>query len=154
MKRYPIVVAYFLVQKWKTFLTVFPGVGEYNKHMKKILIVEDESLQRDILWEKFIREGFEAIIAKNGDEGLKQALLEKPDLILLDIVMPVMDGMTMLKKLREDEWGKKVKVLVLTNLSDAEKTAEALNRGAYDFLVKTNWTLDDVVGKVKEALIT
>lgn len=119
---------------------------------KTILIVEDEISLRDILCKKLTREGFMILEANNGKEGLEVALREHPDLILLDIMMPVMDGMTMLKKLSEDEWGKDVKVIMLTNLSDAEKVAEAMAHGSYDYLVKSNWRLEDIVATVKKKL--
>jgi two-component system alkaline phosphatase synthesis response regulator PhoP len=111
---------------------------------KKILIIEDETPMLRLLAETFLREGF--------------PLKEHPNLILLDIVMPKMDGMTFLKKLREDPWGKNAVVIILTNLSDAENIAEALNYQAYDFLVKSDWRIEDLVkevkGKIAEPKIT
>ncbi|MBU2541984.1 response regulator [Patescibacteria group bacterium] len=123
-----------------------------NKLFKKILIVEDEPSLLKALEIKFIDEGFEVIKAVDGKQGLEMSLLEHPDIILLDIVMPIMDGMTMLKKLREDKWGKDAKVIILTNLSDAEKVAKAAEHNVFDFLVKTDWHISDVVEKVKERL--
>ena len=79
------------------------------------------------------------------------ALREHPDLILLDLIMPVMDGMTMLKKLRHDPWGTKVSVIILTNLSDAEGSLMR-SIGSLDYIVKSNWKLEDVVAKVRERL--
>jgi len=119
---------------------------------KKILIVEDELSLRNALRDKLTREEFAVLEAKNGEEGLEVALREHPDLILLDIIMPVMDGITVLKKLREDEWGKDAKVVLLTNLSDNEKIAEAIMHGTYDYLVKSDWKIKDVVAKVRERL--
>lgn len=115
---------------------------------KKILIVEDEQSVLRILSEKLTEEGFEVIRAKNGKEGLIAAKKHHPDLILLDVIMPVMDGMTMLKKLREDEWGKTAKITILTNLSDGT-VAEAVEQNVNDYLVKSDWKLEDVVKKVK-----
>jgi len=119
---------------------------------KKILIVEDEPSLLKILRDKFKDEGFEVFEAMNGIEGLEGALKNKPDLILLDIVMPRMDGMTMLKKLRQDSWGKGVSVMVLTNLSNSREIEEAVKNGVFDYLVKTDWKLDSVVSKVKQSL--
>lgn len=119
---------------------------------KKILLVEDEEAIRTVLADKLRREGFQVIEGKDGEEGLSLSLREHPDLILLDIVMPKMDGLTVLKKLREDEWGKEVKVILLTNLSDVDKVAEALHGGSYNYLVKSDWKIEDVVKKVKEEL--
>lgn len=90
--------------------------------------------------------------AVNGKKGLELALSKKPDIILLDIVMPVMDGISMLKALRRDDRGKDVPVIILTNLSDAQSAADTLENKAFDFLVKSDWKLEDVVKKVKEKL--
>lgn len=119
---------------------------------KTVLIVEDEpSLQR-ALGDHFSREGIEVLKAKNGQEGLEAALREHPGVILLDIVMPVMDGMTMLTKLREDEWGKDAHVILLTNLVDNKEIVEAMRTGVFDYLVKSDWKIDDVVARVKQKL--
>lgn len=119
---------------------------------KRILIVEDDVSLHDILCKKFSSEGFEIFEAKNGEEGLKVALSKYPDIILLDIVMPIMDGMTMLKKLREDIWGANAKVIILTNLSDNEKIADAIANKSHDYLVKTDWNLKDIIAIVKKKL--
>jgi DNA-binding response OmpR family regulator len=121
-----------------------------NKKNKSILVVEDDISMAKVLKNKLSSEGYDVAQAKNGEEGLETALKEHPDLILLDIVMPVMDGITMLHELRKDAWGKNVKVLILTNLSDAKKEKEALEDGLCDYLIKTNWQLDDVVKKIDE----
>lgn len=124
------------------------------KNAKKysILIVEDEAQVLKMLAEKTAKEGFEAMTARDGAEGLRIALNRHPDLILLDLIMPVMDGITMLKKLREDEWGSKVAVIILTNLNDDKAIADSLESGVYDYLVKTNWTLDSMIKRIKEKL--
>ena len=119
---------------------------------KKVLIVEDEAALLKVLAEKFSLEGYSVFEARNGEEGLAAALLEHPDIILLDIVMPKMDGITMLKKLREDVWGHDAEVIVLTNLSDNTKLAEAMELGSYNFLIKTDWKIGDIIAKVKERL--
>ncbi|MDP2629618.1 MAG: response regulator [Candidatus Harrisonbacteria bacterium] len=120
---------------------------------KKILIVEDEDALRQILVEEFREEGFQVCEAVDGSEGLKTAEEEKPDLILLDIIMPKMDGMNMLKKLRENRWGKNIPVMLLTNLdNDAGKTLEAAQYGVYEFLVKSRWKLKEVMRRIKEKL--
>lgn len=121
-------------------------------YMKKILIVEDEVSLLNALCDKLTGEGFTVLKAKNGEEGLEVALREHPDLILLDIVMPVMDGVTMLGLLRKDTWGKDVEVIILTNLNEPEKVAEVLEKEARDYLVKSDWTLQNVVKKIRERL--
>ena len=119
---------------------------------KKILIVEDELDLLGVLSQKFVTEKFEVLTAPNGQVGLEEALRSHPDIILLDVLMPVMDGMTMLAKLRQDDWGKDVPVILLTNLSDEKKVAEALKHGVYDYLVKADWNISDVVKKVRSKL--
>ncbi len=129
-----------------------------NVNNKKLLVieeVEDETSLREVIRDKFSLEGFKVIEAKNGEEGLEMALREHPDLILLDILMPKMDGITMMKKLRTtNEWGKKVPIILLTNLSaDDENINKAIleNEPAY-YLVKSNYTIDELVGKIRERL--
>ena len=82
--------------------------------------------------------------------GLSVALAEHPNLMLVDVVMPKMDGITMLEKLREDEWGKDAHVIMLTNLSDTEKIAFAAKKGVNDYLVKADWDIASIIEKVKE----
>jgi len=123
---------------------------------KKILIVEDESPVRKAMVEKFQSEGFEVALAFDGVEGLEQANRIHPDLILLDLIMPKMDGMTMLRKLREtDAWGKQVPVIILTNLSsdDDGRISDVAELLPTYYLVKTDWRLADVVEKVKNKLL-
>src|SRR3989344_7354354 len=126
----------------------------YNKIMpkQKILIVEDEDLIAQSLTAQLGKEGFEVLRAENGFEGLRESIKNQPDLILLDILMPQMDGLSMLKKLREHEWGKNARVVLLTNLDDVENIAQAAEYGASDYLVKSDWELDDVVQKIKDKL--
>jgi DNA-binding response OmpR family regulator len=119
---------------------------------KKVLVTEDEAPLRNAVSDILTFEGFTVFQAKNGQEGLDIALKEHPDLILLDLMMPVMDGLTMLQKLREDEWGKTAAVILLTNINDPEKVAAATDAGTYDFLVKSDWNIEDVVGKIKTRL--
>jgi adenylate cyclase len=120
--------------------------------MKQILVVEDEKDLLEIISSQLREAGFEVATAVDGMAGLDEALRLHPDLILLDIVMPRMDGLTMLAKLRKDAWGAGAKVILLTNLSDNEKVAEAMSHGSYDYLVKADWNIHDVVKMVKEKI--
>jgi DNA-binding response OmpR family regulator len=120
--------------------------------MKKILIVEDEASLVKALFDVIKKEGYEVETAENGQTGLVLALKSHPDLILLDIIMPVMDGMTMLRKLRQDAWGKDAKVILLTNLSGVEKMTESSAEGVNDYLIKSDWSLDDIIKKIKTKL--
>ena len=120
---------------------------------KKVLIVEDEAPLRNAVSDILSFEGFDVFQAKNGQEGLDTAIKERPDIILLDLMMPIMDGLTMLEKLREDqEYGKTAAVILLTNINDPEKVAMATEAGSYDFLVKSDWNIEDVVKKIKGRL--
>jgi len=119
---------------------------------KTILIVEDEEPMQLVLKDILAFEGFDVFEAKNGEEGLEMALRVRPDLILLDILMPQMNGLVMLKKLREDEWGKKAKVIILTNYDEKENVAEALDNKVFDYFVKTDIKITEVIQKIKEKL--
>lgn len=119
---------------------------------KIVLVTEDESAYRRILTERLTSEGFEVVAAKNGEEGLALALEKHPDIILLDLVMPEMDGIEMAHKLREDEWGKSAKVIILTNLTDMVKVQEALDNRIFDFFVKTDVELEELVKKINDML--
>lgn len=125
---------------------------------KKILIieeVEDNTSLRNVLSDKFKLEGFGVLEAKDGEDGLAIALREHPDLILLDIVLPKMDGLAMMSKLRQaNEWGKNVSIILLTNLdANNDKINQAItdNEPAY-YLVKSNYTVEDLVAKIRERL--
>lgn len=120
---------------------------------KKILVIEDELALSQVLSDRFTEEGFEVQTAADGQEGLEKAVSWKPDLVLLDIVMPKMDGMTMLHKLRADPAGKTMPVILLTNLSDTEDVYEAMANGVYDFLVKSHWDLEDLIHEVQSKLL-
>lgn len=117
-----------------------------------VLVVEDVSALRAALTRKLASAGFKALEAKDGEEGLEHALTHKPHLILLDILMPQMDGLTMLKHLRADQWGASVPVIMLTNLIDQHYIDEAEEHGVEAYLVKSDWKLEDIVVRVKEAL--
>lgn len=122
---------------------------------QKILIVEDDQSLLGAMVEKFTREGFLVLKSVNGAAGFALALQERPDLILLDILLPELDGLSFLQKLRkENEWGKSVPVIFLTNLSphvDRIIARIAEDEPAY-YLVKTDIVLSEVVAKVRERL--
>lgn len=120
-----------------------------------LLIVEDEKILINTLEEKLVSEGFEVLKASDGGEGLKLALSKHPDLILLDLLMPKVDGLTMLKELRKDSWGKNASVIILTNVESSDKVAETASLGfgnMFEYMLKTNWSLDEMVSRIKEKL--
>lgn len=126
----------------------------YTDSMKKILIVEDEVALLRVLSDKFVGEGFSVLEAKNGLMGLKMALEEKPDVILLDILMPELDGIKMMEQLRESgDYGKEVPVVVLTNLDADEKITLAVTKAepAY-YLIKSNVEMNEIVEKVNNSM--
>lgn len=117
-----------------------------------LLIIEDEAPMLALLTDECERQGFHVLTARDGEEGMAQALERHPDLILLDLRMPVMDGITMLRKLRTDSWGEHVPVIILTNVNESEKVDQALRNKAYDYLVKSDLTVDQIIARVKARL--
>lgn len=121
--------------------------------MKKILIIEDELAYLTLLRDQLTLKGYTVVTAENGEAGLKMAKKERPDLILLDIRMPKMDGMAMLELLRKDERVKETKVIMLTNLTPDDKIIRGVvvNHPVYYF-VKSDVQLNDLLEKIKEVL--
>lgn len=121
---------------------------------KQLLIIEDEPSMLRILTDKLTESGYQVIQSTNGEEGLEMAMSKHPDLILVDVLMPKLDGIAMMNKLREDPWGKDVPVIVLTNVSaDSDDTLQAIvkNQPAY-YLVKSNTELSDIAEKINDIL--
>lgn len=119
---------------------------------KKILIVDDENDLSEALDTALTEAGFETIVAPDGTQGLSLALTEKPDLILLDILMPKMNGHEMINELRKDAWGKNVPVMFLTNFDDASNIAQGFERKGNDYIIKSSTSLAEIVKKVKQYL--
>lgn len=121
---------------------------------KRILVVEDEESVQKAISDALTNQEFATLMANDGEKGLEISLREHPDLILLDILMPKMDGMIMLKKLRENEWGKKVPVIILTNVNPNTSSvinSVLQNEPAYYF-VKSDIKLEGIVEKIKDVL--
>jgi DNA-binding response OmpR family regulator len=123
---------------------------------KTILIVEDEPSLRQALRDILSRKGFACLEANDGVAGLSAALEHTPDLIMLDLLMPKMDGMEMLKQLRADAWGKQARVLILTNLSadSSERVRDVVETTPDFYLIKSDWSINDIVKKTEEMLHT
>ncbi len=119
---------------------------------KKILIVEDEKDIRDAMETTLSYEGYEVHVAGDGIEGYTKAHEVKPDLILLDVLMPRQNGIDMLRSLRKESWGKDIPVIVMTMLDDLERISEAIEAGAQEYLVKSRLSLGGIVEKVKNRL--
>jgi len=120
--------------------------------MKKILFIEDEPTLQKTLGRALEQEGFEILSALDGKIGIKKAKENKPDLILLDLILPKMDGFEVLKHLKENEETKNIPVIILTNLENAEDIEKALSLGATTYLVKANYDLEEVIDKIKDML--
>jgi DNA-binding response OmpR family regulator len=121
---------------------------------KKILIIEDEPDIREAMAEAVADAGFTVFTAANGAEGFQTAITEKPDVILLDIIMPVLNGHETLKKLRQDPWGQHVKVIMLTSMDDVHNVGTAHEQNITDYLIKPHSSLAEIVNKVREHAIT
>jgi len=106
----------------------------------------------DIYQTKLGQEGFSVMVAENGIEAVKELEKNVPDLVLLDIIMPYMDGMEVLKKLKTKKEWKNIPVILLTNLSEKEKVEEGLGIGANDYLIKSHFTPAEVVNRVNALL--
>lgn len=119
---------------------------------KKILIVEDDLSLAKALRASLEEEAFSVIEAHDGLEGLEAAEKNVPDLIICDINMPKMDGLSMLENMRKTVWGKNLRVIMLTNFSDGEKISLALKNAAFRYLVKSDWDLAQIIEEVKKEL--
>ena len=119
---------------------------------KKILFIEDESALQKTFGEILSQEGYEMISALDGEIGLRLAKDKKPDLILLDLVLPKIHGFEVLKRLKTDKETKDIPVIVLTNLEGIGDVDKALGLGATTYLVKAQYGLEEVVEKIKKAL--
>ncbi|XOB41998.1 MAG: response regulator [Candidatus Nealsonbacteria bacterium] len=120
--------------------------------MKKILFIEDESALQKTFGEILSQEGYEMIPALDGETGLKMAKTKKPDLILLDLILPKVHGFEVLKQLKEDPETKEIPVIILTNLEGIGDVDKAIGLGATTYLVKAQYTLEEVLEKIKKAL--
>lgn len=120
--------------------------------MKTILFIEDEAALQKTFGKILEEEGFKIIPALDGDIGLKLAKLKKPDLILLDLILPRRNGFEVLKAIKENEDIKDIPIIVLTNLETIDNVDKALELGATTYLVKANYSLKEIITKVKQTL--
>jgi len=115
---------------------------------KKILLIEDEQLMIDLLERKLTQEGYEILVAKDGNEGLEKMRKEKPDLILLDIIMPRMGGFEVMEEMGKEEDLKKIPVIIISNSGQPVELDRAKELGAKDWLIKTDFDPQEVIEKV------
>ncbi|MEI6597108.1 MAG: response regulator [bacterium] len=120
----------------------------------KVLLVEDDSFLRDICYKKLIKEGFNTIAAVNGEDAVKKIGDFKPAVVLLDIILPTMNGFEVLKIIRshQDKTVREALVIMLTNLGQEEEVKKAMDLGASDYLVKAHFTTKEIVEKIKSKL--
>ncbi len=118
----------------------------------KLTIVEDDTSIAYMYQVKFQNSGFDVTMAKNGEEGLRVIEANRPDIILLDLKMPIMDGAEMLDRLRNTDWGKDIKVIVLTNISRDEAPHTIRHLGIAHYIVKSHTTPAQILDLVKQTL--
>ena len=120
--------------------------------MKKILLIEDEKILAEMYQDKFTQAGFEVFLAFESKTGLTLAKKEKPDLIVLDILLPRENGITFLNWLRDDQEVATIPVVVFSNYDDPTTKRQAAKLGAKDYLIKTNYTPQEIIEKIKNYL--
>lgn len=120
--------------------------------MKKILIVEDDRFLRELMVRKLSHENFDIIEAIDGEEGVKKIKDVNPDLVLLDLILPGMDGFDVLTKMKEDSITSSIPVIILSNLGQREDVERGLKIGAVDYLVKAHFTPNEIIEKIKANL--
>ena len=119
---------------------------------KTILIIEDDKFLRDLITKKLIKEGFNISEAIDGEEGLRKIKEKKPDLVLLDLILPGIDGFDILSKMKSDPESSSIPVVILSNLGQREEVEKGLKLGAIDYLIKAYFTPGEIIEKVKNAL--
>lgn len=119
---------------------------------KKILIVEDDKFLRDVIAKKLVKEGYVIIEAMNGEEGLLKIKEDKPDLILLDLILPGMNGFEFLELIKKNQESSQIPVVILSNLGQRDEMKRGFELGAIDYLVKAHFSPSEVVKKVKDVL--
>ena len=119
---------------------------------KKILIIEDDKFLRELISRKLSGDGFDTIGAMDGEEGIKKVKEEKPDLILLDLILPSIDGFEVLSQIKKDESVKSIPVIILSNLGQKEEVEKGLKMGAVDYLIKAHFTPGEIIEKIRSIL--
>jgi len=120
--------------------------------LKNILIIEDDKFLRELITQKLIKEGYETSEAIDGEEGIKKIKEEKPSLILLDLILPGIDGFEVLSRAKEDPDISSIPVIILSNLGQKEDIERGLKLGAVDYLIKAHFTPGEIIEKIKNIL--
>lgn len=116
----------------------------------KVLLVEDDKFLRTVLEKKLLNEGFEVIIAEDGEEALQKLVRERPGIILLDIVLPKRSGFAVLEEIQRDPEFRSLPVIILSNLGQREDVEKGISLGAVDYFVKAKISLDELLNKIKD----
>ena len=122
--------------------------------MSKIIIVEDDESLAELYRISFTKENYEVILASDGEEGLGKVLTDMPDIVLLDVMMPKMNGLEVLAKLKDNPSTSKLPVIMISNINDPSVENVAMQKGANLYLVKSQFVPKEIVAKVKELLIS
>ena len=122
------------------------------ENRKKVLIIEDDDHISKIYGIKLSKENVDTIIARDGQEGINMIASEKPDLVLLDLMIPIKDGFTVLEEVKKTPFGKNLPILVLSNLGQESDIEKATSLGAADYFIKVNLSIQEVIDKVKSYL--
>jgi len=120
---------------------------------QKILIIEDDLFLRQLISKKIGQEGYDVVEAVDGEEGIKKVETENPDLILLDLILPGVDGFEVLSRVKKNLNTKHIPVIILSNLGQKEDVDRGLNLGAEDFLIKAHFTPTEIIIKIRNVLI-
>jgi len=120
--------------------------------MAKIVVAEDDKLISNSLSDALKAEGYESIPAYDGEEAIAKIVETKPDLVLLDIMMPKKDGISVLREIKANPETERTAVVVLTNIGDVETISKIVEAGGADYLLKSDQSVDDIIRKVKEVL--
>ncbi|MBI5078336.1 MAG: response regulator [Candidatus Yonathbacteria bacterium] len=123
-----------------------------DEHKKKILIIEDDEHISKIYDLKFSKEGYKTIFVTNGEEGMEKIITEKPDLVILDLMLPKKDGFMVLEEVKKNPEFAKIPILVLSNLGQKIDQDRALALGAKEYLVKVEYSMQEVVDRAKSYL--
>lgn len=120
--------------------------------MSKILLIEDDKFLRELIIQKLGREGFEVAEAPEGEGGLLKMKEEKPDLVLLDLILPGIDGFEVLSRMKKDSAFASISVIILSNLGQRDDVQKGIDLGADDYLIKAHFTPGEIVEKIKATL--
>ncbi len=119
---------------------------------KKILVIEDDKFLRELISQKLIKEGYDIAEAVDGEKGVESVKEEKPDLVLLDLILPGIDGFEVLSKIKSDPASAQIPIIILSNLGQKDDIERGLKMGAADYLIKAHFTPGEIIDKIRTVL--